>query len=307
MGMSTLSFNALAQSFLNHVSIERGLAANSVAAYRRDLNKLSNFLGTSNLEDIDSVKITQFLVDLKRAKLAAASINRIESTLRTFFKYLQLEHGIADPTLEIESSKVARKLPKALSVEEIIKLIAATLHEGQPITLRDQTMVELLYSSGARVSELIGINVGDISLVDSAEGEITTLKLRGKGGKERVVPLGAFATKAIDEYKTRIRPELAAKSSKANSALFLNSRGGRITRQSAWNIVLKAAESAGISQKVSPHVFRHSYATHLLDGGADIRVVQELLGHASVTTTQIYTLITIDRVRESYAMAHPRA
>ena len=305
--MSTLSFNALAQSFLNHVSIERGLAANSVAAYRRDLNKLSNFLGTSNLEDIDSVKITQFLVDLKRAKLAAASINRIESTLRTFFKYLQLEHGIADPTLEIESSKVARKLPKALSVEEIIKLIAATLHEGQPITLRDQTMVELLYSSGARVSELIGINVGDISLVDSAEGEITTLKLRGKGGKERVVPLGAFATKAIDEYKTRIRPELAAKSSKANSALFLNSRGGRITRQSAWNIVLKAAESAGISQKVSPHVFRHSYATHLLDGGADIRVVQELLGHASVTTTQIYTLITIDRVRESYAMAHPRA
>ena len=305
--MSTLSFNALAQSFLNHVSIERGLAANSVAAYRRDLNKLSNFLGTSNLEDIDSVKITQFLVDLKRAKLAAASINRIESTLRTFFKYLQLEHGIADPTLEIESSKVARKLPKALSVEEIIKLIAATLHEGQPITLRDQTMVELLYSSGARVSELIGINVGDISLVDSAEGEITTLKLRGKGGKERVVPLGAFATKAIDEYKTRIRPELAAKSLKANSALFLNSRGGRITRQSAWNIVLKAAESAGISQKVSPHVFRHSYATHLLDGGADIRVVQELLGHASVTTTQIYTLITIDRVRESYAMAHPRA
>ena len=194
-----------------------------------------------------------------------------------------------------------------LSVEDIIKLIAATFHEGQPITLRDQTMVELLYSSGARVSELIGINMGDISLVESEEGEITTLKLRGKGGKERVVPLGAFATKAIDEYKTRVRPELASKSSKANSALFLNARGGRITRQSAWNIVLKAAESAGITQRVTPHVFRHSYATHLLDGGADIRVVQELLGHASVTTTQIYTLITIDRVRESYAMAHPRA
>ena len=305
--MSTLNFDALAQSFLNHVSIERGLAVNSVAAYRRDLSKLSDFLGQSDVVDIDSTKISEFIADLKRAKLAAASINRIESTLRTFFKYLQLEHGLADPTLEIESSKVARKLPKALSVEEIIKLIAATLHEGQPITLRDQTMVELLYSSGARVSELIGINIGDISLVENAEGKITTLKLRGKGGKERVVPLGAFATKAIDEYKTRIRPELAAKSSKTNSALFLNSRGGRITRQSAWNIVLKAAESAGISQRVSPHVFRHSYATHLLDGGADIRVVQELLGHASVTTTQIYTLITIDRVRESYAMAHPRA
>ena len=307
MGMSTLSFDSLAQSFLNHISIERGLAANSVAAYRRDLHKLSEFLGQSSVEDIDSSTITEFLTDLKRTKLAAASINRIESTLRTFFKYLQLEHGIADPTLEIESSKATRRLPKALSVEDIIKLIAAALHEGQPITLRDQTMVELLYSSGARVSELIAINMGDISLVESAEGEITTLKLRGKGGKERVVPLGAFATKAIDEYKTRIRPELAAKSSKATSALFLNARGGRITRQSAWNIVLKAAESAGITQKVTPHVFRHSYATHLLDGGADIRVVQELLGHASVTTTQIYTLITIDRVRESYAMAHPRS
>jgi integrase/recombinase XerD len=307
MGMITLNFDTLAQSFLNHVSIERGLAANSVAAYRRDLSKLSEFLGQSRVEDIDSTKIAEFISDLKHAKLAAASINRIESTLRTFFKYLQLEHGIADPTLEIESSKTARRLPKALSVEDIIKLIAAALHEGQPITLRDQTMVELLYSSGARVSELIGINMGDISLVESEEGEITTLKLRGKGGKERVVPLGAFATKAIDEYKTRIRPELAAKSSKANSALFLNARGGRITRQSAWNIVLRAAESAGITQKVTPHVFRHSYATHLLDGGADIRVVQELLGHASVTTTQIYTLITIDRVRESYAMAHPRA
>jgi integrase/recombinase XerD len=307
MGMITLNFDTLAQSFLNHVSIERGLAANSVAAYRRDLSKLSEFLGQSRVEDIDSTKIAEFISDLKHAKLAAASINRIESTLRTFFKYLQLEHGFADPTLEIESSKTARRLPKALSVEDIIKLIAAALHEGQPITLRDQTMVELLYSSGARVSELIGINMGDISLVESEEGEITTLKLRGKGGKERVVPLGAFATKAIDEYKTRIRPELAAKSSKANSALFLNARGGRITRQSAWNIVLRAAESAGITQKVTPHVFRHSYATHLLDGGADIRVVQELLGHASVTTTQIYTLITIDRVRESYAMAHPRA
>ncbi len=307
MGTSTLSFDALAQSFLNHIWIERGLAANSVAAYRRDLSKLSHFLGHSDVEDIDSMKIAEFITDLKRAKLAAASINRIESTLRTFFKYLQLEHGLADPTLEIESSKAARRLPKALSVEDIIKLIAAALHEGQPITLRDQTMVELLYSSGARVSELIGINMADVSLVKSEDGEITTLKLRGKGGKERVVPLGAFATKAIDEYKTRIRPELAAKNSKANSALFLNSRGGRITRQSAWNIVLKAAESAGISQKVTPHVFRHSYATHLLDGGADIRVVQELLGHASVTTTQIYTLITIDRVRESYAMAHPRA
>jgi integrase/recombinase XerD len=186
-------------------------------------------------------------------------------------------------------------------------MIDAAFREGEPITLRDQAMLELLYSSGARVSELIGINLNDISTVQTDDGEITTLKLRGKGSKERIVPLGSFATKAIDDYRVRIRPDLLAKNSKGNSALFLNTRGGRISRQSAWKMVLDAAEAAGITEHVSPHVFRHSYATHLLDGGADIRVVQELLGHASVTTTQIYTLITIDKVRESYSMAHPRA
>jgi integrase/recombinase XerD len=168
-------------------------------------------------------------------------------------------------------------------------------------------MLELLYSSGARVSELIGININDLSSIDTSDGKVTTLKLRGKGSKERIVPLGSFATKAVENYLVRVRPELASKSSKVTSALFLNSRGNRISRQSAWQMVLDAAEAAGVSEHVSPHVFRHSYATHLLDGGADIRVVQELLGHASVTTTQIYTLITIDKVRESYALAHPRA
>jgi integrase/recombinase XerD len=168
-------------------------------------------------------------------------------------------------------------------------------------------MLELLYSSGARVSELIGINLNDLSTVQTVDGEINTLKLRGKGSKERIVPLGSFASKAIDNYVVRVRPHLASKSSKPSAALFLNSRGGRISRQSAWQMVLDCAKAAGITEHVSPHVFRHSYATHLLDGGADIRVVQELLGHASVTTTQIYTLITIDKVRETYSMAHPRA
>jgi integrase/recombinase XerD len=198
-------------------------------------------------------------------------------------------------------------LPKALSIAQIVSLIDAALRDGQPITVRDQAMLELLYSSGARVSELIGINTNDLSTVDTEDGKITTLKLRGKGSKERIVPLGKFAVQAIETYLVRVRPELAAKSSKTTSALFLNARGTRISRQSAWNMVLVAAEAAGISDHVSPHVFRHSYATHLLDGGADIRVVQELLGHASVTTTQIYTLITIDKVRESYSLAHPRA
>jgi integrase/recombinase XerD len=186
-------------------------------------------------------------------------------------------------------------------------MIDVSYRESDPITLRDQAMLELLYSSGARVSELIGINLNDLSVAQTADGEITTLKLRGKGSKERIVPLGSFASKAIDDYCVRIRPGLLAKNPKNNPALFLNSRGGRISRQSAWQMVLDAAKNAGVTEHVSPHVFRHSYATHLLDGGADIRVVQELLGHASVTTTQIYTLITIDKVRESYSMAHPRA
>jgi integrase/recombinase XerD len=186
-------------------------------------------------------------------------------------------------------------------------MIDAAYRDGQPITIRDQAMLELLYSSGARVSELIGINLNDVSAIQTDDGVVTTLKLRGKGSKERIVPLGSFASKAIDNYMTRVRPGLVVKGTKTTSALFLNSRGTRISRQSAWQMVLDSAEAAGISEHVSPHVFRHSYATHLLDGGADIRVVQELLGHASVTTTQIYTLITIDKVRESYSMAHPRA
>jgi integrase/recombinase XerD len=301
------SFDLAASSFLNHLQIERGLAANSIAAYRRDLNKFQIFLGSTPLNLVFPETISDFDASLREAKLSVASINRIDSTLRSFFKHLQQEYGLADPTLEIAPSKSSRRLPKALTINQILSMIDAAYREGDPITLRDQAMLELLYSSGARVSELIGINIGDLSVAETADGQITTLKLRGKGSKERIVPLGSFATKAIDDYCVRVRPGLLAKNPKNNPALFLNSRGGRISRQSAWQMVLDAASAAGLTEHVSPHVFRHSYATHLLDGGADIRVVQELLGHASVTTTQIYTLITIDKVRESYSMAHPRA
>ena len=307
MGTSTLNFDSLAQTYLNHCAIERGLSPNSIAAYRRDLTKFAQFLAGMEVENIDPETISGFEISLRKVKLSPSSIDRINSTLRSFFKHMQQEHGLPDPTIEIQTSKSHRRLPKALTVEQILTLIDCAFHEGDPITLRDQAMIELLYSSGARVSELIGININDLNFENSDGELITTVKLRGKGGKERIVPLGSFATKAIDIYKVRIRPILASKNMLTNSALFLNSRGGRITRQSAWAIVMKAARAAGISEKVSPHVFRHSYATHLLDGGADIRVVQELLGHASVTTTQIYTLITIDKVRESYATAHPRA
>ena len=302
-----LNFDVATSSFLNHLQIERGLAANSIAAYRRDLAKFSVFLGSKSLSEVDSNTINDFEISLREAKLSVASINRVDSTLRSFFKHLQQEYGYADPTLEIAPQKSARRLPKALTIAQIVSMIDVAYREGQPITARDQAMLELLYSSGARVSELIGINVNDLSSIDTSDGKVTTLKLRGKGSKERIVPLGSFATKAVENYLVRVRPELASKSSKVTSALFLNSRGSRISRQSAWQMVLDAADAAGITERVSPHVFRHSYATHLLDGGADIRVVQELLGHASVTTTQIYTLITIDKVRESYALAHPRA
>ena len=307
MDIQVLNFDLAATSFLNHLQIERGLAANSIAAYRRDLVKFALFLEEKSLSEVDSETIAQFESSLREAKLSVASISRVDSTLRSFFKHLQQEYGYADPTLEIATKKSARRLPKALSISQIVSMIDSAHRDGQPVTIRDQAMLELLYSSGARVSELIGINLNDLSSIETNDGVITTLKLRGKGAKERIVPLGSFATQAIDNYLTRVRPDLAARSSKSASALFLNSRGSRISRQSAWQMVLDAADAAGVTEHVSPHVFRHSYATHLLDGGADIRVVQELLGHASVTTTQIYTLITIDKVRESYSMAHPRA
>lgn len=307
MDMQALNFESSVTSFLNHLTIERGLSLNTIAAYNRDLYKFGNFLGNKTLNDIDLNTINEFGISLKETGLSVTSINRIESTLRTFFKHLAIEYGFTDPTSGLTSKPAKRRLPKALTIDQIMSLINAAYRQSEPITLRDQTMVELLYSSGARVSELIDINLSDINTVQTDDGEITTLKLKGKGSKERIVPLGSFATAAINDYLVRIRPGLAAKNSKTNSALFLNSRGGRITRQSAWNIVLRAAKDAGITEHVSPHVFRHSYATHLLDGGADIRVVQELLGHASVTTTQIYTLITIDKVRETYSLAHPRA
>ena len=307
MVTQALSFDLAASSFLNHLQIERGLAVNSIAAYRRDLEKFGVFIAGKAIDEVTPEMILGFEISLREAKLSVATVNRAVSTLRSFFKHLQQERGFSDPTIEIATSKTARRLPKALTIAQIVVMIDAAFKASDPITLRDQAMLELLYSSGARVSELIGINLSDLSKVQTDDGEITTLKLRGKGSKERIVPLGSFASKAVDNYCVRIRPELLSKNPRNNAALFLNSRGGRISRQSAWQMVLNAAQAAGITEDVSPHVFRHSYATHLLDGGADIRVVQELLGHASVTTTQIYTLITIDKVRESYSMAHPRA
>lgn len=304
-----MKFEAARSSYLDQLRIERGLSVNSITSYARDLSKFENFLETNQKDYAKLVAqdLTDFEVSLKSSGLALSSINRTLSAMKGFYKYASLEFDIPNPTLEIVSAKIARKLPKALSVDEVTRLIESAKREGDPISLRDFAILELLYSSGGRVSEIVGVNTSDISVSKMDDGDVTVLKLRGKGSKERLVPLGKFAVAAIEDYFTRTRPALAAKNSKSEPALFLNARGKRLSRQSAWQIVLDAARATGLEGKVSPHVFRHSYATHLLDGGADIRVVQELLGHSSVTTTQIYTLITIDKVRETYSTAHPRA
>jgi integrase/recombinase XerD len=262
-----------------------------------------------DFEHLSEDEIISFEVWLKGLGMAVTSINRNISALKSFYKYLAQEFSTNNPVSAMASSKVPRRLPKALTIKEITSLIDSTKRAGDPISLRDHAIIELLYGTGARVSEIVGININDFAQSDVEGNPITTLKLRGKGSKERIVPLGSFAKNALDEYLVRIRPNLLSKSKSARveTALFLNQRGSRLSRQSAWQMISDAADSTGLSGKVSPHVFRHSYATHLLDGGADIRVVQELLGHASVTTTQIYTLITIDKVREAYATAHPRA
>jgi len=304
-----MKFEAARSSYLDQLRIERGLSSNSISSYSRDLLKFEDFLNLSRKDfaKLTAQDLTDFEVSLKSMGLASSSINRTLSAVKGFYKYVSLEFDIANPTLEIVSAKIARKLPKALSVDEVTALIESAKREGDPISLRDCAILELLYSSGGRVSEIVGVNTSDISISKTEDGNVTVLKLRGKGSKERLVPLGKYAVAAIEEYFTRTRPALAAKNSKSEPALFLNVRGRRLSRQTAWQIVLDAATATGLAGKVSPHVFRHSYATHLLDGGADIRVVQELLGHSSVTTTQIYTLITIDKVRESYSTAHPRA
>lgn len=304
-----MNFETAKSNYLNHLRIERGLAENTLVSYQRDLSKFAVFLNSQrlNFDSLSVEDITSFEVSLKEDGLSLASLNRVMSSLKGFYKYCSIESSIDNPMLESITHKLPRKLPKALSVDEITKLIESAKREGDPMSPRDFAILELLYSTGARVSEIVGINIADLSLSKIGSDEVSVLKLKGKGSKERFVPLGRFAISALDDYLVRTRPGLVEKSSKANSALFLNSRGGRLSRQSAWQIVLDAAVASNLSGKVSPHVFRHSYATHLLDGGADIRVVQELLGHSSVTTTQIYTLITIDKVRESYSSAHPRA
>jgi integrase/recombinase XerD len=289
--------------------VERGLAANTLSSYRRDLRRYEDVLGALGIGDLDEVRESQvgeYLARLREGDqdhppLSASSAARAVITVRGLHRFAHRE-GLtrADPARLVRPPTPPRRLPKAIPLSDVERLLDAAGVGDTPLALRDRALLEVLYGTGARISEAVGLHVDDL---DRAAGSAV---LHGKGGKTRIAPVGSYALRAVDAYLVRARPELAGRG-RGTPTLFLNARGGGLSRQSAWSILRAAAERAGLSGALSPHTLRHSFATHLLDGGADVRVVQELLGHASVTTTQVYTLVTVDRLREVYATAHPRA
>ncbi len=295
-------------AYLDHLAVERGLAANTLSSYRRDLARYTDHLvaaGRPGLSDVGEGDVAAFLSALREGDeghgpLSAASAGRAVVAVRGLHRFALREGWTpVDPAREVKPPVPARRLPKAITVSQVAALLEAP-DPSTPLGLRDRALLELLYGTGARISEAVGLAVDDL---DRSEGVV---RLDGKGGKQRVVPVGSYAGRAVEDYLVRSRPVLAAAGS-GTPALLLNARGGRLSRQSAWTVLRAAATRAALAVEVSPHTLRHSFATHLLDGGADVRVVQELLGHASVTTTQVYTLVTVDRLREVYATAHPRA
>lgn len=302
------------RTYLDHLSVERGLAANTLSSYRRDLRRYQLYLAEAGIEDLSGISeatVSGFLMrlregDAEHPPLSATSAARTVVAVRGFHKFA-VRDGLAtaDPASAVKPPSPAKRLPKALPLSDVEAILEAAGAAGTTLALRDRALLEVLYGTGARISEAVGLDVDDLDLVEG------TVLLRGKGSKERLVPVGSFAREAVDAYLVRGRPELVSAGSSVGTgpagALFLNARGGRLSRQSAWAVLVRAAERAGVTRDVSPHTLRHSFATHLLDGGADVRVVQELLGHASVTTTQVYTLVTVDNLREVFATAHPRA
>jgi integrase/recombinase XerD len=297
-----------AERFLDHLTVERGLSTNTVQAYRRDLRRYLAFLTSWGIRDVPGVTdeaVGAYVVQLTSsthddgALYRPASVARMLSAVRTFHRF-ELREGVTDhdPTVGIVPPKLPRSLPRPLSVEEVGRLIDAP-PAGDAVGLRDRAILELLYGAGLRISELTGLDVDDVELEDGS------VRVLGKGGKERDVPVGRYAREAVSAYLTRARPGFAT--SRSRAALFLNQRGGRLTRQGISLVLARHVRAAGIRRRVTPHTLRHSFATHLLEGGADVRVVQELLGHASVATTQIYTLVTKEHLREVYFTSHPRA
>ena len=303
------------RSYLDHLVVERGLADNTLKSYRRDLRRYVAWLATQGVEGLDAVReetVTAFLMALREGDadhppLSAGSAARTVVAVRGFHKFAVRE-GISqvDPSAAVRPPAPAKRLPKALPLADIERILDAAGAPGTALALRDRALLEVLYGTGARISEAVGLDLDDLDLGEPDVAGGGTVLLRGKGSKERMVPVGSYAQEAVEAYLVRGRPELSSVG-RGLPAVFLNARGGRLSRQSAWTVLVKAAERAGVTAEVSPHTLRHSFATHLLDGGADVRVVQELLGHASVTTTQVYTLVTVDSLREVYATAHPRA
>lgn len=299
--------------YLDHVSVERGLALNTVAAYRRDLERYRRWLASRSIDDlavITSTDVGDFSASLRipdagERALGASSAARVVVAIRSFHRFAALEGWTpVDPAADVAPPRIPRRLPKALPYSSVERLIDAT---GDPATVvgsRDRALVELLYGTGTRISEVVGLDVDDVDV------ETATVVVTGKGDKQRLLPIGGAARTAIAEYLTRGRPALAQAASgkrRPGAALFLGAKGSRMSRQAAWEVIRRSAQAAGLDGHVGPHTLRHSYATHLMEGGADVRVVQELLGHSSVTTTQIYTLVTADALREVYAASHPRA
>ncbi|WP_153503562.1 site-specific tyrosine recombinase XerD [Cumulibacter manganitolerans] len=299
----------VARAYLDHLAVERGLAGNTLAAYRRDLSRYTAWLagrGLHELSDVRTADVSGFAAHVREGDdehpaLSTTSAARTVVAVRGLHKFAARERLVdADVAHDVRPPTPRKRLPKALDVADVERLLEAALHDDSPLALRDRALLEFLYGTGARISEALGLDVDDIDPATRA------VRIRGKGDKERIVPVGSFALQAIEAYRVRARPTLAA-AGRSTPRLFLNSRGGPLSRQSAWAILRACAERAQLTGDVSPHSLRHSFATHLLDGGADVRVVQELLGHASVTTTQVYTLVTVDKLREVYATSHPRA
>jgi integrase/recombinase XerD len=306
-----------ARGYLEHLVVERGLAGNTVESYRRDLRRYESSLagrGRARLADVTSADVAEFLASLREGDaehqaLAVSSAARAVIAVRGLHAFAAAQGWAeTDPARDVPPPTPPRRLPKAITVTNVEHLLDASGPgsddlSADPRLLRDRALLEFLYGTGARISEATGLDVDELHLDDDP-----VVRLAGKGGKQRVVPVGSYAVRALQAYLVRARPALAAASRRVSvsPAVFLNARGGRLTRQGAWGVLHAAADRAGLAD-VSPHTLRHSFATHMLDGGADIRVVQELLGHASVATTQIYTLITVDRLREVYATSHPRA
>lgn len=292
--------------YLAHVGVERGLAANTVAAYRRDLARYAEWCadrGRTQVASITEADVADFAASLRQppASLTASSAARVMVAVRTFHRFVLREGSSAtDPSVQVPPPSVPKRLPKALPYGDVAAIIDAAGDLESPTGLRDRALVEVLYGTGTRISEAVGLDVDDVDLDERS------LLVTGKGGKQRLLPVGEPAAGAIDAYLVRGRPALAVLG-RGGPRLFLNARGGPLSRQSAYAVVAQAARRAGVRRAIGPHTLRHSYATHLLQGGADVRVVQELLGHASVTTTQIYTLVTPDALREVYATSHPRA